>query len=546
MIQVVPNGPYKRMEIEEDTSPGFQNPTFISPGFFIHYILSGKADGTYYYRVRGVDYYGNTTGWTEGANGCIVEMKPSPPYVAVPAASVTGSFNVSWAQIGGATGYELQQSMQPDFSSSQTYAYSNAVQAVSVNYMPNGTFYYRVRGIFGTLKGPWSAGANGCTVTVIGTFTVRLGPATPRPTSVLAGTRKVPVLQLQVSTDYVEAITLDRITLHADGTLPEDSDVEAAYLYIDVDRNGQVDHGDYCLAGPCTFTADNGTISFTGLSRTYPPNTGDCLLVAYDISPGAVFGDDFCLRLASAGDLDLTGALTPVPHTNILPVLGCTRSIGDFGSLHIEIDAAVLTPGYALPGQEGVLILPLRITAGAGEPVRVSTLILRSHATHIACEWATLCLYEDANRNSMFDEGDIMLRGPVPVVPGSDMAIFWDLQQVIPINQSRTWFVTAHVSQDVVQGSTFGLALESSTDFVAHGDWWGGAVQPTGIPFGGIETVVVSAPDQADPIVDQEPALGGCMPGASSRGNPGGILGTGLLLMVFLACWGLLRPRVRA
>ncbi|WP_337244670.1 wall-associated protein [Luteimonas sp. gir] len=124
---------------------------------------SGRANGTYAYRVRGCA--AECGAWS--AEGAITVLLPPPaPTLAVPSTSNTGAYSVSWTASTGATRYELQERVGSD---SWTQIYSGADTSQTHSGRANGTYAYRVRGC-ATECGAWSAE---------GTITVLLPPPAP-------------------------------------------------------------------------------------------------------------------------------------------------------------------------------------------------------------------------------------------------------------------------------------------------------------------------------------------------------------------------------
>jgi hypothetical protein len=163
--------------LEESPDSGFTSPTVVFTGNATSYFVTGRTNGTYWYRVSASNGVGSS-GWTPSGNGCVVTLQapPAPGNITVPASSSTGSYTVSWPQAWGATGYELQEDTDPMFGTAVTiYAGSNT--GFTVVGKTNGTYYYRVRSTNPVGMSGYTAGTNGCQVQLLapgapGTFTV--------------------------------------------------------------------------------------------------------------------------------------------------------------------------------------------------------------------------------------------------------------------------------------------------------------------------------------------------------------------------------------
>jgi hypothetical protein len=161
-------------DLEEATDAAFSSPTTVYQGTNTTYNVTGKTSGTFYYRVRATNTWGNSA-WTTGANGCQI-IPPNPPTITVPATSVTGTYTVTWTSETGALSYDLQEDTSSSFTN-PTSVYSGTNTSLLVTGKTSGTFYYRVRSVNGAGSSAWATGANGCQI---------VAPAPPVPLTVPA------------------------------------------------------------------------------------------------------------------------------------------------------------------------------------------------------------------------------------------------------------------------------------------------------------------------------------------------------------------------
>lgn len=127
-----------RYELEEYVSSWqpvlLDNPDDLAKEF------SGKANGTYKYRVRACN-----------SNGCaadsatvttVVSLPPDQPALTAPSTNHTGSFSVSWTSEATAVRYQLQQKINSDsWATIQNTSSTSRPISVTVS----ATYYYRVR-----------------------------------------------------------------------------------------------------------------------------------------------------------------------------------------------------------------------------------------------------------------------------------------------------------------------------------------------------------------------------------------------------------------
>ncbi|MHC4599502.1 MAG: hypothetical protein ACYS47_10895 [Planctomycetota bacterium] len=135
------------------------------------------------------------------------------------------------------------------------------------------------------------------------------------------GTAAAPVFQFALAPAGAN-VTVTSVTLAASGTLDDASEVLSVSLYRDVNANGRFEPGtDAPLGVPSSFAVDDGTVTFSGLSRTVPAGGSDHWLVVYDLSPDAIIGRTFRVEIAAAGDVGISGG-PPVPTVSGPPIQG--------------------------------------------------------------------------------------------------------------------------------------------------------------------------------------------------------------------------------
>lgn len=149
-------------ELEESTDPGFSTTVSVYYGPNLSFELTGRPEGTYYYRVRAWGP-GLESNWTEGPGGCEVKPPDPPASITVPVTSITGNYTVSWASSPYADEYELEEDTDPLFSA-PVNIYTGPNLSFNLSGKTQGTYYYRVRA--GSIIGfsDWVEGANGCRV----------------------------------------------------------------------------------------------------------------------------------------------------------------------------------------------------------------------------------------------------------------------------------------------------------------------------------------------------------------------------------------------
>ncbi|MHC5036833.1 MAG: hypothetical protein ACYTHM_05935, partial [Planctomycetota bacterium] len=232
-------------DLEEALTPSFSMATQVYSGVATSFSVTGRANGTYYYRVRGVNPAGQSA-WTNGSNGCTVTLSvPSAPgFLNVPATSSTGNYSLDWGLSSGATLYELEESTDAGFSST-VQVFLGASASFAVTGRTSGTYYYRVRGVNAVGMSGWTTGPNGCTVTVTqASLHVDAGVGNPGPSNEMPGALGVPVLHLRFSAGTAEGIILQSLQVNGTGSGDDGAEIASVRLIRDVNGDGIAGTGD--------------------------------------------------------------------------------------------------------------------------------------------------------------------------------------------------------------------------------------------------------------------------------------------------------------
>ena len=95
-------------ELYQATNASFSGASKVYSGATASAALTGRGNGTYYYRVRACSTSAACSAYIAGGNGIVVTLPPGPPSIGVPVNSTIGSYTIAWAApVGNVTGYEL-------------------------------------------------------------------------------------------------------------------------------------------------------------------------------------------------------------------------------------------------------------------------------------------------------------------------------------------------------------------------------------------------------------------------------------------------------
>jgi len=160
------SGTLTEYKLYEANNAGFSGEVLVSSGTALSQAISGKGNGSYYYRVRACN--GTACGgYRTGGNPTVVTLPPGvPASITVPASSTTGSYTVSWGtSTGNVTAYQLYEATSSNFSG-QVQVYSGTGTSKAISGKGNGTYYYRVRACNGAQCSGYRTGANPTVVTL--------------------------------------------------------------------------------------------------------------------------------------------------------------------------------------------------------------------------------------------------------------------------------------------------------------------------------------------------------------------------------------------
>jgi hypothetical protein len=140
--------------LQEDDNASFSSPTTAyGPGSTTSTAISGRSIGTYYYRVKATNNYGDSS-WSN-VQTVIVRPPDTPTLNAISNADGDGNYSVSWNAADRAQTYTLQEDDNAAFSSPTT-VYDGAGTSKSISGKGVGTYYYRVQASNGAGNSGWS------------------------------------------------------------------------------------------------------------------------------------------------------------------------------------------------------------------------------------------------------------------------------------------------------------------------------------------------------------------------------------------------------
>jgi YD repeat-containing protein len=173
------SGTVTAYQLYEATNVGFSGEALVHNGSALSKAISGKGNGSYYYRVRACNVAACGL-FRTGGNATVVTLAPGvPASITVPASSTTGSYTISWGtSTGNVTAYQLYEATNSGFTG-QVQVYTGTGTSAPISGKANGTYYYRVRACNGAQCSGYRTGANAITVAQVPAAPASIsGPAT--------------------------------------------------------------------------------------------------------------------------------------------------------------------------------------------------------------------------------------------------------------------------------------------------------------------------------------------------------------------------------
>ncbi len=332
------------------------------------------------------------------------------------------------------------------------------------------------------------------TLGATGTLLIAPGPQTPAASTTSPARVNLPVLQFELSMPSASAegakVTAINLALH--GTVNDPAAISQVRLYRDVNANGAIDgQQDLLLGTASSVSADNGVVTFSGLTETVPAGTLAAMLVLVDLSGGGSTGQTLAVGVAQNGVSAVglrSGLSLPTAGS---PVTGTLKTLDSGGGLFVS--AGLMNPAFSSEpvGATGVPMLQLALKASVGQPVRVNQLTLRASGFgDDQTGFAAVRLYKDANANGLVDSGDTVLGAPTTVTGNDGTASFTGLAALIPAGETHTWLVVADFSATVSPTESYALSFPTNENLVAVDPSSGVPLLVGGAPLnGGLKTI---------------------------------------------------------
>jgi hypothetical protein len=359
-------------------------------------------------------------------------------------------------------------------------------------------------GITPTGTAPYTGGTK--TISTTGSLTVSAGTYNPGARSEANNATNVEVMQLKLQVGNVEAVQVTSITFTASGTADDrstaaggDMGANGVRLYKDNNNNGRYDSStDTQIGSSSNYSADNGTVTFSGLTQNISAGGTVNWLLVYNLGGSASLGETFTTQLASSAGISVTGATSGNPITATgTPVPGGTITISATGSLAIAA-------GPANPGDTNetnnvaeLEMVQISVTASSVEDIRITSIVFNASGTgddksvgggNVTA--TSVRLFRDANENGIYDTSDIEIGTGQSWSANNGTATFAGLGETVTAGTTQRWLLICTLNGTAATGSTFRASINANSNVTATGVSSGNAITPSGAPVnGGLKTI---------------------------------------------------------
>ncbi|KAA3616963.1 MAG: T9SS C-terminal target domain-containing protein [Calditrichaeota bacterium] len=331
------------------------------------------------------------------------------------------------------------------------------------------------------------------TVSSTGSLNLALGSNNPSAGSELTSAQELEMLQMTLSASSVENINVASITFTADGTADDLADLNGTNngvsLYIDVDNDGILDGGDTQIDVERTFSANDGTLTFTTTGEVINAGQSENWLLVYDLDGSASVSETFRVGFYNPTDISATGATSSQSITpGGAPVVGNYKTIATSGSMALfEGQNNPSTNSFDTVDILDYEMMQFRLTASSIEGIDVTGLTITHQGSgNPATDVVTngVQLVRDVNNNGVYDSGtDNILTS----TSFSGTTATFSLSGItVPVDSSENWIIMYDFSGSLVTGDTYQARLVNLTDISIDGATSANSITPSGsVPLAG-------------------------------------------------------------
>ena len=316
----------------------------------------------------------------------------------------------------------------------------------------------------------------GGTFSVLGRLVIAAAPTNPAARTVRPEVASIPLLVLRAS-GVNEAFDVSELVVSAVGSVDDAADVIAVYLHEDLDASGSAGGADRLLAGPLTFSADDGTVTFDGFSSAVGLGGSVDWIVSVQLESNTTGGRTLQVEVEDVVAAGLQGRGASAEG---LPIAGSAVTVG--GALTVALGPLSPAGGSFGPDTTALAMLQLRLGA-TSEPVSIGDVTISADGSgDDVAAVAGVSLFVDVDRDGLVDPlVDLLLDGPVSYGSDDGTLVLGAGGRTIDAGATEDWIVHYTVGDARRAGDAFSVDLDAVSGIAASG------VLPaaTGLPIAG-------------------------------------------------------------
>ncbi|MFH1421926.1 MAG: hypothetical protein ABIH42_04340, partial [Planctomycetota bacterium] len=307
-----------------------------------------------------------------------------------------------------------------------------------------------------------------------GELTISMGGANPGVSSVCNDAQGVPMLQINLTVGDTEDIRITSITFNSSGTGDDRADVSSVSLYNDLNSNGLLDTNEPQIGSAQTYSANDGAVTFSGLSEVINRSTSESWLVVYNFAGSAELGETFRCAFTGASNLNATGVTSnsSITPSGSFPISGGNKTISVIPTGYLTVSIGSNTPGDNNVARDAqhIYMLQISITVSNDEAVRVSSLTFRASGSgDDSIDISSARLLNDYNSNGMVDANEPWIGMNQVYATDNGTITISGISEVVNQNSTENWLVVYNFSGTADVGDTFCCTLESADNITATG-----------------------------------------------------------------------------
>ena len=310
---------------------------------------------------------------------------------------------------------------------------------------------------------------NGATLTVKkAELIVGEGALNPESHRIPVNGTYVVMAQFTVEASRAQTVKVSQLTVQASGTADDTLDIAAngVQLYADAgDDAAWAKNADVLLAQG-VYNTDDGTVTFSNISRSIYPGTSASWMIVYQLSGNASHLEtmqatvlaDSIRAVTQSGD-----SVSVIAET----VVGNPMEIEREGIIHVTLEPGIADTLTIAAGTEDLLMAKIDLATSYAETLFVSELTLTAMGSgDDASEITSIELWEDVDGDGVLTETADEFLTDATAYDNDNGTVTFDIPQAsqqFNSNTTRTWLVVQSFAGAATVGSDYTVSLADAT-----------------------------------------------------------------------------------